>query len=550
VTSSQDEQALGLAYKQQGRWGDAAQAFQRAVGIDPSYAPSYFELADLSQTLGQTDAAIKLYLRTINLDSGNAEAFRRLGELLYARQNWVGAEHCFVRVVETGCLQGDREALLNLMNKLGIALIKQNKLDAAEAVFRQILEQAPSVGEMYSNLTYIYERQGRLEEALAAGLRTVELKPDYPEGHNNLGIAFRALHLLDDARSCFAHAITLKPEFPLAQFNLGVLDLMLGDFVTGWRGYEWRNRVIAQLPRELGAPRWHGGPISGKTLLVHTEQGYGDTILFARFLKRARERSQAQIVLEVPKALLPLLSGVSGTDLVIPFGATPPHVDAEIALPSLPGALGIELGDLPLEVNYLRVPESSRVEWSNRMQSLTGAGELPDSLINQIEPFRVGIVWAGNSGQELNAIRSCSLSHFASLVSIPGIAWYSLQKEADDVTLYAAWPAGARITALGPLLHDFADTAAAIERLDLVISVDTSVAHLSGALGQTTWTLLSHTPDWRWQLDRTDSAWYPTMRLFRQPRWGDWQAVFESVAMALREQIAAIATNPENGRRK
>jgi ADP-heptose:LPS heptosyltransferase len=151
--------------------------------------------------------------------------------------------------------------------------------------------------------------------------------------------------------------------------------------------------------------------------------------------------------------------------------------------------------------------------------------------------LRVGIVWTGNPGQELNVIRSCTPSHFATLAAIPGIAWYSLQKEADEQALQAAWPRGAHITALGQSLHDFADTAAAIGQLDLVITVDTAVAHLSGALGQTTWTLLSHTPDWRWQLDRTDSAWYPSMRLFRQPRWGDWQAVFESVAAALRELL-------------
>jgi tetratricopeptide (TPR) repeat protein len=542
VATSQEEQALGLEFKQQGRWGDAAQAFERAIGVDPDYAPSYFELADLSQTLGQADAAIKLYLRTINLDSGNIEAFRRLGELLYARQNWVGAEHCFARVVETDYLNGDLEARLGLMNKLGIALIRQDKLDAAAATINSILTHAPSIGEMHSNLAYIYERQGRLEEALAAGLRTVELKPDYPEGHNNLGIAFRAVHLLDDARRCFAEAVALKPDFALGQFNLGALDLMQGDFKEGWRGYEWRNQVVSQPPRQLAVSRWQGEPLPGKTLLVHTEQGYGDTILFSRFLKTAKDRSQAHVILEGPAALLPLLSGIEGADQVLQFGTSLPHVDAEIALPSLSGVLGIELGDLPVEVSYLGIPETYRTAWRERMKS-QAAADGPQAAANssRVGPLRTGIVWTGNPSQELNGIRSCSPSHFACLATIPGIAWFSLQKEADEPALHAAWPAGAPITALGQSLHDFADTAAAIGQLDLVISVDTAVAHLSGALGQTTWTLLSHTPDWRWQLDRNDSAWYPSMRLFRQPRWGDWQAVFESVAAALRELIAARA---------
>jgi len=535
----QEEQALGLAYKQQGLWGDAAQAFQRAIGVDPDYAPSYFELADLSQTLGQADAAIKLYLRTINLDSGNTEAFRRLGELLFERQNWVGAEHCFTRVVETGYLNGERESLLNVMNKLGIALIKQDKLDAAADIFNRILTAAPTVGEMHSNLTYIYERQGRLEEALAAGLRTVELKPAYPEGHNNLGIAFRALHLLDEARRSFVEAVSLQPDFALAQFNLGALNLMQGNFNEGWRGYEWRNLVNPQPPRKLAAPRWQGEVIPGKTLLVHTEQGYGDTILFARFLKRARECSRAHVILEGPAALLPLLSGIEGADQVLQFGTPLPAVDAQIALPSLPGVLGIEFGDLPVTASYLTIPEAYRTAWRERMKAHAATEGSPtgsDSSGNG--PLRVGIVWTGHPGQELNVIRSCTPLHYATLVAIPGIAWYSLQKEANEQALQAAWPHGACITSLGQSLHDFADTAAAIGQLDLVIPVDTSVAHLSGALGQKTWTLLSHTPDWRWQLDRTDSAWYPTMRLFRQPRWGDWQTVFESVATALRDLIS------------
>ncbi len=547
MATSQEEQALGLAYKQQGLWGDAAQAFQRAVGIDPAYAPSYFELADISETLGQAEAAIKLYLTTINLDSENTEAFRRLGELLYARKNWAGAEHCFARVVDSGLLEGDLESRLAAMNKLGVALTKLDKLAAAVDIFNRILSHAPDVAEMHSNLTYIYERQGRLEEALSAGLRTVELKPEYPEGYNNLGIAFRALHRLEDARRSFEEAVALNPEFALARFNLGALHLMQGNFKEGWRGYAWRNQISLQPPRQLSVPRWQGEPIPGEALLVHTEQGFGDSILFARFLKRAQEISQARIILESPTALLPLLSGIAGADEVVPYGAALPLIDGEIALPSLPGALGIEFADLPGEVPYLAIPETYRAVWRERMKSLDapeGSSFSGDSLRVGPEagPLRVGIVWTGNPGQELNVIRSCTPAHFATLTAIPGIAWYSLQKEADEQALHSIWPASSRITPLGGSFRDFADTAAAIGQLDLVITVDTAVAHLSGALGQSTWTLLAHTPDWRWQLDRTDSAWYPTMRLFRQPRWGDWQSVFEAVATALRELVATRAS--------
>jgi hypothetical protein len=266
------------------------------------------------------------------------------------------------------------------------------------------------------------------------------------------------------------------------------------------------------------------------TLLVHTEQGYGDSIQFVRFLKKARERSKAQIVLEGPLALLSLLRTVAGADQVIRAGDALPPIAAEIPLPSLPGVLGIELSDLPLDIPYLTVPESSQSTWRERMADFAAGSGSRD----RAKALKVGFAWAGNPAQDQNAVRSCRLSHFARLASIPGVAWYALQKDADERALESEWPADSRAIALGPKCSDFTDTAAAICELDLVISVDTAVAHLAGALGRPIWTLLSHTPDWRWQLDRAASAWYPTMRLFRQPRWGDWDAVFAGVAAALK----------------
>jgi tetratricopeptide (TPR) repeat protein len=526
-------QILGVAYKQLCEWGNAAQCFERALAIDPRHAPSYFELADLSQTLGRIDTAIDFFLRTINLDPANTEAFRRLGELLFARENWVGAENCFARVVDTGHLNREVNALAELMSKLGIALIRQEKLDQAAQVYRRILGMLPAMAEIYSNLAFVYERQGRLEEALAAGLRAVELKPLYAEGHNNLGVAYRAVHQLSDARRCFARAAEIRPEFALAQFNLGTIELMHGDYRTGWRGYEWRNLTLSEPPRKFSIPRWDGQPVPGKTLLVHTEQGYGDTIQFVRFLKMVRERSEARVILEAPTALLPLLRELPSADVVIQAGDALPSLDAEIPLPSLPGALGIDIAGLPRSVPYFTVPESYRAVWRERMRS-PGAndGAHREGL------FRVGFVWAGNPAQQQNVVRSCPLAEFAGLAKVPGINWFSLQKEADATLLCSSWPADSHFFALGPMLNDFADTAAAICELDLVITVDTSVAHLAGALGRPTWTLLSHTPDWRWKLDRTDSPWYPTMRLFRQPRWGDWKTVFANVAEALQTTIA------------
>jgi tetratricopeptide (TPR) repeat protein len=523
-------QSLGVAYKSLGQWGDAAQSFERAISVDPNYAPSYFELAELSQSFGRPDAAVSFYLRAINLDPSQTEAFRRLGELLYARENWVGAENCFQRVLDVGLLENDRDAHLNLLNKLGIALARQEKLERAAQVFSRILELAPAIAEMHSNLAFIYERQGKLQEALAAGQRAVEMKPEYAEGHNNLGVVWRALHRLDEARSCFEAAVRTRPDFALAHFNLGAIHLMQGDYPAGWKEYEWRNRTPGQSPRQFTAPRWEGEPIPGRVLLVHAEQGYGDTIQFARFLKPARERSQARIVFEGPGALLPLLREI-GADEVIRAASPIPEIDFEIPLPSLPGALGIGIDNLPRETPYLAVPESSCRLWRERIALVTAASG-PSAARRE---KRVGIVWRGNPAQEQDAVRSCPLSKFADLADIPGIAWFSLQREIDASLLRSVWPGENPIEALGPLLGDFADTAAAIGELDLLISVDTAAAHLAGALGRPVWALLSHTPDWRWQLDRRDSVWYPGMRLFRQQARDDWDGVFQEVAQALRD---------------
>jgi tetratricopeptide (TPR) repeat protein len=538
---------LGIACKTLEQWGEAAEAFERALNVDPNYAPAYFNLADLSQTLGQIDTATQFYLRAIKLDPDEPQAFRRLGEILFAQENWTGAEQCFCRVLAIGNLQHDRYGLLEVLSKLAMSYIKQEKLDDAAQTFRTMLDFAPEVGEMHSNLAYVYERQGKLDEALAAGLKGISAKPDYAEGHNNLGVVYRSLHRLAEAEQCFSTAVGLNSQFALAQFNLGALRLMRGDYAAGWKGYEWRNLTLSHPPRKFTVPRWDGKPIPGQTLLIHTEQGYGDTIQFARFVQAAKSRSQAQIVLEGPAALLPLLSSVAGADTIVRAGSALPDHDAEISLPSLPGVLGIEIADLPGKVPYLTVDEELRQKWAARISELVDpacrAGSCAtisaaDSATSRPADgtYKIGIAWRGNVAQNLDILRSCPLQEFAALKNIPGIAWFSLQKDEPGAVAPVENDGGMNLIPLAREFHDFADTAAAMHALDLIITVDTSVAHLAGALGLPVWTLLCHTPDWRYQLDRTDSAWYPTMRLFRQPRWGDWKSVLPAVEAELRRR--------------
>lgn len=540
---------LGIACKAQGEWGAAAEAFERALKIDPNYAAAYFNLGDLSQTLGQLGTASEFFLRAAKLDPDEPQGFQRLGEILFFQENWLGAEQCFTRLIAIGNFQHDRQGLLELLSKLAMTYVKQEKLEEAAHTFQTMLDVSPDLGEMHSNLAYVCERQGKLDEALAAGLKAIATKPDYAEGHNNLGVAYRALHRLREAAECFATAIELKPDFALAQFNLGTVRLMRGEYREGWGGYEWRNRTLPRPPRQFSVPRWDGRPIPGQTLLIHTEQGYGDTIQFARFVQAAKARSESTIVLEGPVALLPLLPSVAGADTILRAGSELLHLDAEIALPSLPGVLGIELNDLPGKVPYLSAGDELSRKWADRIRELVdpacraGSGTGADITAARSRPadgtYNVGIAWRGNPEQNQDVVRSCRLEHFAALRDIPSIAWFSLQKDTPGAEQLTEIDPGLSLIPLSRELHDFADTAAAIQALDLIITVDTSVAHLAGALGRPVWTLLCHTPDWRYQLDRTDCPWYPTMRLFRQPQWGDWGAVFGEVANALRGVMAA-----------
>lgn len=552
--------ALGVACKAMGQWGAAAESFERALQVNPNFSEAFFNLGDLSQTLGQTDRAIEFYLQSIKLYPHDAEPFLRLGDLLFAREIWAGAEQCLRRVLDIagiciapscghdhgpaqshqGIAAGQTE--LELLSRLGIACLKQEKLDDAAAVFQRILDFDPNLAEMHSNLAYVYERQGKLDQAVAEGELATRLRPNYAEGHNNLGVAYRALHRLDAARTSFARAMELKSDFPLARFNLGTVDLMEGDYPAGWKGYEARLATLPQTPRQFAIQRWDGKKISSRapheapTLLVHAEQGYGDTIQFARFLPLAKDRSEATIVVEAPAGLVPLLQGAPGVDLVVAAGSRGPTTSAEVPLPSLPGLLGVTLADLPTAVGYLSVPKAYREKWEPRIR------EMSEALANRsgaagARQLRVGIAWRGNPAQSQNVVRSCPLSEMARLTNAKNILWFSLQHDATPEEIGATWPTEVSIAALGADLADFADTAAAMEQLDLVITVDTSVAHLAGALAIPCWTLLCRTPDWRWQLDRPGTPWYPGMKLFRQPGWGDWREVIDQVT----RQLALVA---------
>jgi hypothetical protein len=368
----------------------------------------------------------------------------------------------------------------------------------------------------------VRERQGRFDEALAAAQRAIELRPDYPDAFNNLGMVFLSMHRLDEACGAFRRALALKPDFVLAEFNLGTTLLLAENYAAGWSGYRHHGRLGEPAASGPALPEWNGRPIPGKCLLVFADQGFGDAIQFARCLPNCRTQSEARTVFCCQPALVRLFSGLPGPDEIVadePLAAAAAEAacDFQIPLASLPGLLGVTIETAGIGVPYLWPPDDMRSDLADVL------GRAPANAL------RVGLVWQGNPRQTRDAVRSCPLQKLLPLLESDRVTFFSLQTDEKGRNQIAELRVGDRLIDVGGSLRDFAETAAVLARLDLLITVDTATAHLAGALGRPVWTMLCHTPDWRWHLKRSDSPWYPTMRLFRQPCWGDWDSVVAEI---------------------
>ena len=349
------------------------------------------------------------------------------------------------------------------------------------------------------------------------------LRPDHAEAYYNRGIALQSMLRLPEALESYRRAVALRPDYALAHWNESLCRLLMGDFEGGWREYEWRREVREFAPQYHDFPRplWLGEQeVAGRTILLHAEQGFGDTLQFCRYASLLAARG-ARVILEVQPPLKSLLTRLSGPAMVLAQGEPLPEFDLHCPLMSLPLACGTTLDTVPAAERYLTADPERVAACSAR-------------LGNTARP-RVGLVWSGNPAHGNDYARSIALVDLLGSLDGAGVTFVSLQKDVrshDRATLAAR----ADILHCGEELRDFDDTAAWIEAMDLVISVDTSVAHLAGALGKPVWVLLPYAPDWRWLLEREDSPWYPTARLFRQPRSGDWDGVLLAVACALTQE--------------
>lgn len=407
----------------------------------------------------------------------------------------------------------DAEYLLNLGNDA----YNQGNLEAAMQQYQKCLELKPDYLMARYNLGVVYLEQEQWEEAMIELEQVIATDPNHAEAYNNLGIISQHQHRLTQAIEYYQKAIAIRYQFPDAHFNLGMALLQMGEYTQGFAESEWRWQTNKFTPFICPQPLWDGSDLSDKTILIHTEQGSGDAIQFIRYISLVAERKCRIILVCIPD-LMPLFATIPHIDNMIPPGdIATSEFDVYAPLMSLPHILGTTLETIPAHIPYLEVREQNVI--------------FPILHSSQYNKLKVGIVWCGSPTHKNDRNRSCQLDDFAPIFNIKNIDFFSLQKvtKPTDVAKLQEF----NVCDLSYYLRDYGDTARAIAQLDLVITVDTSVAHLAGALGKPVWTLLCYSPDWRWMLEKNDTPWYPTMRLFRQSKPRDWVEVFNRVAKAL-----------------
>lgn len=410
---------------------------------------------------------------------------------------------------------------------LGGILGQEGKTDEAIVLLRQALSHQPNVGNWHLNLCALYRGKNMLDEALASGLEAIRHSPDTAPHRVELALTHLSRGERDLASLRYREAIAREPENPPGHMGLGELLLSMGEYGPGWLEYVWRNKLDqarGTLPRMTSA-QWNGMKLPGGTLLLVADQGFGDMIQFARYIPRLKERAEKLAIGWGPEVTA-LLGGHPDIDMCFGSWAEAPPHDAYVLLSSLPQIFGTELASIPAPIPYLTMAPARIAAWRERLDALRPQRRL-----------RVGLAWSGRPTHPNNIRRSIRLETLAPVLAVAGIDFFGLQKpfpEEDRATANAH----PNFVDLSPELTDFAETGAAMHSLDVILAVDTAVVHLAGALGLETWVLVPEPADWRWLLDRTDSPWYPSLRLFRQTRPTEWRPVIEAAATALKARAS------------
>ena len=493
---------------------EALASFDKAIAFKPDYAEAHGNRGLALQDPGRSEEALASFDRAIALRPDLAEAHHNRGSALRRRPEEALAT--YDRAIE---LKPDYAA--TYANRC-LALQGLKFADEALASCDKAIALKPDIAEAHQNRGLALMKLKRREEALTSYEKAIALKPDYAEAYKNLAVALQHLARSEEALAAYDSAIAFKPDYTDARCNQGQCMLLTGRFEQGWRQYEWRKRQAAKIAAPAFSQLlWLGEEsIAGKTLFVQSEQGLGDTIQFCRYAKLAEARG-AKVIMSAQRPLRGLLERLSPTIQVIASNEAPTEFDYHCPMLSLPLAFRTTLVTIPAEQRYLAADDERRAAWEARLP--------------QTDKPRIGVVWSGNPVHKNDHNRSMGLGQF---LPMPGAdaEWVCLQKESRDKDAAVLRQDG-RIAFFGDELGDFRDTAALVDLMDLVITVDTSVAHLAGAMGKPVWILLPFNPDWRWLLDRDDSPWYPTARLFRQRQIEDWTGVIEQGNTALRSNF-------------
>jgi tetratricopeptide (TPR) repeat protein len=545
--------SLGIALAESRQFADAEACFRKVVEIAPNFSRGFNNLGNSLADQGRRDEAVGFFERALELDPNYPDAFNNLGNCLRELQRFDESVSAFQSALRL------RPEFAEAHNNLGITLANQGKHGPAVESYRRALAIDPNYvaahnnlgialgglgrygdavdsynralaiksdyAEAHNNLGIALSQRGDYDKALACYRRAVELKPDYAEAYSNMGITLSECGRLDEALTSYDEALRRKPDYPDAYMNRALSFLVRGDFERGWEEYEWRWKCKDFNPREFGKPRWEGEALEGRTVLLHSEQGLGDTFQFVRYARLVKQRGGV-VVVWCPRPLVPILGECPYIDAVTIEGEPIPLIDVHLPLLSLPRVFCTTLSNVPSDVPYLYAKCELVERWRKELR--------------YIDAVKVGINWQGNPRYRGDRHRSIPLRNFAPLAAVPGVRLISLQRGFGTEQI-AALEGAFSVTELGAHVDTkegpFMDTAAVLVNLDLVVSSDTSLVHLAGGLGVPLWMPLPFASDWRWLQNRADSPWYPTMRLFRQTEPGKWDEVFLRIADAAAELV-------------
>ncbi len=505
-----------VALHQQGKLAEAERIYGEVLQQQSNHFDALHLLGVICAQTKQTERAVGLITKAIRLNAKVAAAHNNLGNALMDLKRSEDAVASYNKAIALNPEYAEAH------NNRGNALQGLKRYEEAISSHEKAIALKPEYAEAYNSRGVALEDLRRPEDAVASYDRAIALRPDFAEAYNNRGRALGDLKRPEDALVSYNKAIELKSDYVEAYWNRSLCLLLMGRFEQGWRQYEWRKRRNEPIAvRTYPKPLWLGEQdIVGKTVFIYWEQGFGDTIQFCRYVKLVGARG-AKVILSAQQPLFGLLKQINAEIQIISEKEEPTDFDYHCPLLSLPLAFGTRLETIPVEYQYLKADEELRVAWSAR-------------LLPKTKP-RIGLVWSGRASHKNDHNRSMKLGQFIPILDA-GADWTCLQNEVREKDLAVFRQIG-RIAYFGDDLIDFSATAALLDLMDLVITVDTSIAHLAGAMGKPVWILLPHNPDWRWLLDRNNSPWYPSARLFRQQQIGNWAAVIDQVKNELRSII-------------